>query len=68
MRFWIILNTSCFIVSTVTGCVSISCFSSSVSIPVDIASSALGWKTSVTTVGNKKYKIITKKKKRSMIK
>ena len=30
--------------------------------PVDITSSALGLKTSVTTVGNKKYKIITMKK------
>ena len=48
------------LVSTVTGCVSISDFTSLVGIPIEI--------TSLVTAGNKKYKSITKERKRSMIK
>ena len=41
--------------STVTGCVSISSFSSLVGIPIGIMSSAIGLKICVTTTGIKKY-------------
>ena len=51
VEFWIIMKTCFFLVSTVTGCVSISDFSSLVGIPVGIASSALGLKVCVITAG-----------------
>ena len=51
------------LVSTVTGCVSISDFSSLVGIPVGITSSAIGLEICVVTAGMKKYKSIIKKKK-----
>ena len=41
--------------STVTGCVSISSFSSLVGIPIGIMSSAIGLKICVATTGIKKY-------------
>ena len=47
------------LVSTVTGYVSIS-----ISSLADITSSAVGLKICVITTGTKKYKSITKKKKR----
>ena len=50
--------------STVTGCVSISAFASLPSVPVVITSSTLGIKICAITVGIKKYKSITKKKKK----
>ena len=50
--------------STVTGCVSISAFASLPSAPVVITSSTLGIKICAITVGIKKYKSITKKKKK----
>ena len=40
--------------SAVTGCVSISAFASLVSIPIGIATSAIGLKNCVTTGGIKK--------------
>ena len=52
------------LVSTVTGCVSISAFASLVAIPVGITSSAVGIKICAITAGIKKYKSIIKKKKK----
>ena len=49
--------------STVTGCVSIPAFASLPSVPFVITSSTLGIKICAITVGIKKYKSITKKKK-----
>ena len=51
VEFWIIMKSYFFLVSTVTGCVSISDFSSLVGIPVGIVSSALGLKICVITAG-----------------
>ena len=48
----------------ITGCVSISAFSSLAGIPVGITSSAMGSKIYAITVGIKKYKSIIKKKKK----
>ena len=45
VEFWIIMKTCFFLVSTATGCVSISDFSSLVGISIGIATSALGLKT-----------------------
>ena len=61
MEFWIILN---IYLSTV----SISAFTSLVAIPVSIASSVIGLKLCVITAGIEKYKLIIKKKKKSLIK
>ena len=52
------------VTSTITGCVSISAFASLVGIPIGIASSTIGLKICVITAGTKKYKSITKKKKK----
>ena len=52
------------LVSTVTGCVSISVFASLVGVPVGITSSAIGIKTQAITAGIKKYKSNIKKKKK----
>ena len=52
------------LVSTVTGCVSISAFGSLVRVPVGITSSAVGLKMFGITAGIKKYKSIIKKKKK----
>ena len=52
------------LVSTVTGCVSISAFASLVRIPIRIASSAIGLKICTITVGIKNYKSIVNKKKK----
>ena len=51
-------------ISTVTGCISISSSASLVGIPIWIKSSAIGLKIWVITAGIKKYKSITKKKKK----
>ena len=51
------------LVSTVTGCVSISDFASYDGIPIGITSSAVGLKICVITARIKKYKSIVKKKK-----
>ena len=50
--------------STVTGCVSIYAFASLVSVPVGIASSAIGIKICEITAGIKNYKSLIKKKKK----
>ena len=52
------------LVSTVTGCVSISAFASLVCVPFGITSSAVGLKICAITAGIKKYKSIIKKKKK----
>ena len=54
--------------STLNGCVSISILSSLVGVPVGITSSAIGLKICAITAGIKKFKSISKKRKRSMIK
>ena len=52
------------LVSTITGCISISAFSSVLGIPVGITSSAIGLKTCAIAAGIKKYKSIIEKKKK----
>ena len=55
------------LVFTVTGCVSISAFSSLVGIPIVFKSSAVGLKICVITAGIKKNKSIIPKKKHDKI-
>ena len=50
--------------STITGCISISDFSSLTGIPIRITSSAIGLKICAITSGMKKYKSISTKKKK----
>ena len=52
------------LVSVVTECISISAFVSLLGIPILITSSAIRLKIFVIAAGNKKYKLITKKKKK----
>ena len=52
------------VVSTITGCVSISALASLVDIPVGIASSAIELKICAIAAGIQKYKSIIKKKKK----
>ena len=52
------------LVSTVTGCVSVSAFDSLVCVLVGIMSSSVGIKISAITARIKKYKSITKKEKK----
>ena len=54
------------LVSTVTGCVSSSAFDSLVCVPVGITSSSVGIKICAITAGIKKYKSITKEKKKKL--
>ena len=58
------IEHSLILMSTITGCVSISPFASLVGISIGIRSSAIGVKICVITVGIKKYKSITKKKRK----
>ena len=53
--------------STISGCISISDFSSSVDIPIGITSSAIGLKVSAITAEIKNYNSIIKKKKHDKI-
>ena len=55
-------------ISAVSGCVLISAFASLVGAPIGIANSAVGLKICAITARIKKYKSITKEKKRSMVK
>ena len=55
------------VISTITGCVSISVFPSLVAIPIGIRSSAIGLKICAITAGIKNYKPIIKKKKHDKI-
>ena len=50
------INHSFIVISTNTGCVSISAFASIVGIPIGIASSTIGLNICVITTGIKKYK------------
>ena len=50
--------------STITGCVSVSAFASSVDTPVAITSSAVGIDICAITAGIKKYKSMIKNKKK----
>ena len=58
------IDHSFIVISTITGCVSISAFASLVGIPIGITSSETELKTSVITAGIKKYKSMIKKKKK----
>ena len=51
--------------SAVTGCVSVSAFTSLFPLPIGITSSAVGIKIFVITAEVKKYKSIMKKKKKN---
>ena len=55
------------LVSTVTGCVSISAFTSIVCVPVGIISSAVGIEICAITAGIKKYKLFIKKKHNKIV-
>ena len=59
------IDQSLIVISTITGCVSISAFASLVGIPIGITSSAIGFKICVITAGIKRYKSINKKKKKN---
>ena len=50
--------------SIITRCISISAFTSLISVPIGITSSAFGLKICAMTAGSKKYKSIIKKKKK----
>ena len=50
--------------SAITGCVSISAFTSLVAVPVGAKTSAVGLKICVIPAETKKYKSIIKKKKK----
>ena len=52
------------VISTITGCVSISDFASLVGFPIGITSSAIGLKIYTITGGIKKHKSMNKKKKK----
>ena len=58
------IDHSLIVISTITGCVSISAFASLVGIPVGITRSAIGLKICAITAGIKKYNSINKKKKK----
>ena len=56
------IDHSLIVISTITGCVSISAFASLVGIPTGIMSSAIGLKICTVIAGIKKYKLIIMKK------
>ena len=58
------IDCSLIVISTNTGCVSISAFASLVGILIQILSSALELKICVITTGIKKYKSVIKNKKK----
>ena len=62
------IEHSLILISTITGCASISAFTSLVSIPLGITSSTIGLKFFIITTGIKKYKSINKKNKKKHIK
>ena len=66
-KFWGVLNYIdhlLIVISTITGCVSISGFTSLSGIPIGITSSAIGLKICAITAGTKRSKSITKKEKK----
>ena len=62
------INHSLIVISTITGCVSISTFTSLAGISVGFASPTIGLKICVTTAGIKSYKQVIKKKKKNHVK
>ena len=58
------IDHSLIVISTITGCVSISAFASLVGIPIGIASSTIGLKICLITAGIKTFKSIIKKKRK----
>ena len=58
------IHHSFIVISTFTGCISVSAFVSLVSIPIGIISSAIGLKICLMTAGIKRYRSIIKKKKK----
>ena len=52
------------VIFTITGCISISAFTSLVGVPIVMTSSAIGLKVCAITVRIKKYKSIIKKKRK----
>ena len=54
------------VISTITGCVSMSAFAYLVGVPTGITSYAIGFKICVTIVGIKKHKSINKKNKKKL--
>ena len=58
------IKHSLILISTITGCVSVSAFASLVGIPIGITSSAVGIKIYVITAAIKNYKTIIKIKKK----
>ena len=66
-KFFRVLNYidhSLIVISTITGCVSISVFASLVRIPIEIISSAIALKICVKTAEIKNYQSINKKNKK----
>ena len=66
-KFWGVFNYIdhlLIVISTITGCVSISGFTSLSGIPIAITSSAIGLKICAITAGTKRSKSITKKEKK----
>ena len=64
--YWVskYIDHSLTVISTITGCVSISAFASLVGTPIGVTSSGIVLKICVITPGIKKYKSIIKKKKK----
>ena len=58
------IDHSHIVISTITGCISISALASLVGIPIGITSSAIGLKISLTAARIKKHKSINKKNKK----
>ena len=56
------------VISTITGCFSVSAFASLVGISIGITSSAIGVKICAIIAGIKKYKLINKEKGRNIMK
>ena len=65
MKYLNYVESLLILVSTVTGCVSISGFASLVPVTVVIMSSAVGIENCVITAGIKKYKSVIKKKNKN---
>ena len=67
-KIWATLNyieQFLILASVITGCISISAFTSLIGIPIGITSVAIGLKISVIAAGIKKYKSIIKKEKKA---
>ena len=58
------IEHSLIVISTITGCFSISAFASLIGTAIGISSFTIGLKICVITAGIKKYKSINKKKEK----